>query len=189
MAGPSRQVEAGMPRGGVRVLGFDAADLRSLGTMALGAVLIIPTAAYLFGGLHFGPHDWSPGLDLERLRRAGPVVAAHIAAALIALASGLFVLSRRKGTVAHRLMGRAWVALMLGTAITGMAIEPLRFSPAHGAALLVFVMVPLAIVKVRRGDLRGHRRTVAQLLIALVIVGLLALLPGQLLHSVFFAGG
>ena len=168
---------------------FDSADRRALGTMALGAVLIIPTAAYLFGGLHFGAHDWSPGLDLGRLRRAGPVVAAHIAAALIALGSGLFVLSRRKGTVGHRLMGRAWVVLMLGTAITGMAIEPLRFSPAHGAALLVFIMVPLAIVKVRRGDIRGHRRTVAQLLIALVIVGLLALLPGQLLHSVFFVGG
>ncbi|MEJ1963662.1 MAG: DUF2306 domain-containing protein [Gammaproteobacteria bacterium] len=88
----------------------------------------------------------------------------------------------------HRFMGRLWVALMLGTAITGIAIEPLRFSPAHGAALLVFAMVPLAIRKVRRGDLRGHRRAMAQLLIALAIVGLLALLPGQLLHSVFFAG-
>ncbi len=69
-----------------------------------------------------------------------------------------------------------------------MAIEPLRFTPAHGAALLVFAMVPLAIRKARRGDLRGHRRAVGQLLIAVVIVGLLALMPGQLLHKVFFAG-
>lgn len=67
---------------------------------------------------------------------------------------------------------------MLGTAVTGMAIEPLCFTPAHGAALLVFIMVPLVIHKVQQRDLRGHRRIVAQLLIALVIVGLLALLPG-----------
>jgi uncharacterized membrane protein len=69
-----------------------------------------------------------------------------------------------------------------------MAIEPLRFSPAHGAVLLVFFMVPLAIRKVRLGDLRGHRRAIAHTPIALVIVGLLSLMPGQLLHGVFFAG-
>jgi uncharacterized membrane protein len=187
MAGLTQHADADKARP-LRVLGFDSSDLRALGTMALGAIVIIPTTAYLFGGLRFGPHDWTPGFNLERLRHAGPVVAAHIVAALIALATGLFVLSRRKGAFGHRVVGRAWAALMLGTAITGMAIEPHRFSPAHGAALLVFVMVPLAIRKVRRGDLRGHRRAMAQLLIALVIVGLLAFLPGQLLHSVFFAG-
>jgi uncharacterized membrane protein len=187
MASPTGRAGASDKRG-VQVLGFDSADLRALGTMAVGALLIIPTAAYLLGGLQFGAHDWTPGLDLDRLRRAGPVVAAHIGAAVIALAAGLFILSRRRGTAAHRMLGRVWVVLMLGTAITGMAIEPLRFSPAHGAALLVFYMVPLAIRKVRRGDVRGHRRAIAQLLISLVIVGLLAFLPGQLLHSVFFAG-
>lgn len=180
------EVPAGKP---LRPLGFDSSDLRALGAMALGAALIIPTAAYVLGGVRFGPHDWTPGLDLQRLSDAGPVVAAHIAAAVFALATGLLVLSRRKGGFGHRALGRTWVVLMLSTAVSGMAIEPLRFTPAHGAALLVFLMVPLAIRKVRRGDLRGHRRAMAQLLIALAIVGLLAFLPGQLLHSVFFAGG
>jgi uncharacterized membrane protein len=169
-------------------LGFDRADLRALGTMALGALLLIPTTAYLAGGLHFGSRDWVAGLDLAPLWRAGPMVAAHIGISLCTLGLGVYVLSRRKGGVGHRWMGRVWAGFMLGVAITGMAIEPLRFSPAHGAALLVFVMVPLAIRKVRRGDLRGHRRAIAQLLIALVIVGVLALMPGQLLHTVFFSG-
>lgn len=88
----------------------------------------------------------------------------------------------------HRLLGRAWIVLMLVTAISGLAISPLQISPADGAALLVFATLPPAIRDARRGDLRGHRRAVARLLIALVIVGLLALLPGQLLHGVFFAG-
>jgi uncharacterized membrane protein len=170
------------------LLGFDRADLRALGIMALGALLIIPTAAYLAGGLHFGPRDWSAGLDPAPLLRAGPLVAAHIAVSLCALGLGVFVLSRRKGGTTHRRLGRSWVVVMLGVAISGMAIEPLRFSAAHGAALLVFVTVPLAILKARRGDLRGHRRAVAHMLIALVIVGLLALMPGQLLHQVFFSG-
>lgn len=188
MVGSNQQAHAsGAKR--LLVLGFDSSDLRALGTMAAGALVIIPSAAYLLGGLHFTAHDWTPGLDMEQLRAAGPVVAAHIAAAVVALAVGLLVLSRRKGAFGHRILGRVWVVLMLGTAITGMAIEPFRFTPAHGAALLMFGMLPLAIRKVRRGDLRGHRRAMAQLLIALAIVGLLAFLPGQLLHSVFFAGG
>ena len=52
--------------------------------------------------------------------------------------------------------------------------------------LLVFWMVPYAIVRVRRGDLRGHKRTVTQLIIAMIIVGGLTMLPGHLLHPVFF---
>ncbi|MGH8220565.1 MAG: DUF2306 domain-containing protein [Steroidobacteraceae bacterium] len=170
-------------------LGFDAADIRSLTTMALGALVIIPTAAYLAGGLHFGQHDWQARLDLAPLYHASVMVLAHIVAALSALGLGIYVLFRRKGGIRHRLAGRVWAFVMFGVAITGMAIEPFRFTYAHGAALLVFVMVPLAIYKVRHGDLRAHRRTVAQLLIALVIVGLLALLPGQFLHRVFFTGG
>lgn len=170
----------------LQVLGFDRQDLRALGIMAVSALLLIPTAAYFAGGVHFGANEWAPGLDPSPLLAAGPLVAAHIATALGTLAFGIYVLARRKGGARHRLMGRAWVAMMLGTAITGMAISPLRFSPADGAALLVFVMLPLAIRKARQGDLRAHRRAVAQLLIALVIVGLLSLMPGQLLHAVFF---
>ena len=172
----------------LRLLGFDRADLRALGTMAVGALVLIPTAAYLLGGMHFGPNEWNVGFDLAPLMRAGFMVITHITAGLSALAIGIHILSRRKGGARHRWMGRVWVAVMLGTAITGMAIEPLRFTPAHGAALFVFIMVPLAIRNIIRGDVRAHRRAMARLLIALVIVGLLSLMPGQLLHDVFFAG-
>lgn len=170
------------------VFGFDAEDRRALGIMAFGALLLIPAAAYLFGGVHFGSDEWIPRLDLSPLLAAGPLVATHIATSLSTLLFGIYLLAQRKGGTRHRLMGRVWMVMMLSTAISGLAISPLHFSPADGAALLVFVMVPLAIRSVRNDNLRGHRRAVARLLIALVIVGLLALLPGQLLHEVFFAG-
>jgi uncharacterized membrane protein len=44
------------------------------------------------------------------------VIAVHLSAALAALLLGGFVLSMRKGTAAHRRLGRAWGALMLATA-------------------------------------------------------------------------
>ena len=92
----------------------------------------------------------------------------------------------RKGTLLHKAAGRLWAGLMVGVAISGVLVDPHRFTAAHAAALLVLWMIPVAILKARRGDLRGHRRTVARLLIAMVIVTGLTLLPGHLLHGVFF---
>ena len=168
-------------------LGFDAEDRRALAIMAGGALLIIPTAAWLFGGIEAaGAETLRLVPDLSPLIHARPIVLAHLAAGLTALGLGIWALNRRKGGPAHRLAGRLWAGLMLGAAISGMAIDLHRFTPAHGAALFVFWMIPSVIMKVRRGDLRGHRRGVAYLLIALVIVSGLSVLPGHLLHGVFF---
>jgi uncharacterized membrane protein len=168
-------------------LGFDGEDRRALAIMAGGAILIIPTAAWLFGGVQSGGAESLRLVpDLAPLIHARPVVLAHLAAGLTAVALGVAVLIRRKGGRTHRLAGRLWAGLMLGAAISGMAIDIHRFTPAHGAALFVFWMIPSVIVKVRRGDLRGHRRGVAYLLIALVIVTGLSFLPGHLLHGVIF---
>jgi uncharacterized membrane protein len=168
-------------------LGFDGEDRRALAIMAGGALLIIPTAAWIFGGVQAPPAESLRLVpDLAPLIHARPIVLAHLAGGLTALALGTAVLFRRKGGPAHRLAGRLWAALMLGAAISGMAIDVHRFTPAHGAALFVFWMIPSVVIKVRRGDLRGHRRGVAYLLIALVVVTGLSFLPGHLLHGVFF---
>jgi uncharacterized membrane protein len=173
----------------IRRMGFDAADVRSLGIMAGGAAIIIPFATWLLGGIDphgFGTLRAFP--DPAPLMRAGPMVLTHLIFAITAMAGGVFILSMRKGTPQHKQAGRLWAAIMILVAVSGLAIEPARFTPAHAAALLVFWMVPYAIVKVRRGDLRGHKQTVAQLIIAMIIVGGLTMLPGHLLHLVFFAG-
>jgi uncharacterized membrane protein len=169
-------------------LGYDAEDLRSLATMAMGAAILIPGAAYLLGGIEpVGPEvfRWIP--DVAPLVNAAPVVLIHLAVALLGIFGGAAILFLRKGTARHRLLGRLWMGGILATAITGLLIEPYRFSAAHPAALIVFAMVPYAIIKVRQGDSRAHRRAVAHLIIAMFIVGFLTLMPGHLLHPVFFA--
>ena len=169
------------------VLGFDAEDRRALGTMALGAAVIIPLAAFVFGGVETTGRESLRVLpDFGPLQRAAPMVLVHLAVALTALIFGVTILSMRKGTRLHRHGGRLWAGLMIGAAVSGMAIDIHRFTAAHAAALFVFWMIPVVVVKVRKGDLRGHRRSVAYLLIAMVIVSCLSLLPGHLLHGVFF---
>ena len=169
------------------VLGFDAEDRRSLAVMAGGAAVIIPAAAWLFGGVGKAPPETMRLVpNAGPLVHAAPIVLIHLGVALFALGLGAAVLAMRKGSRLHKIAGRSWAGLMIGAAISGLLVEPHRFTAAHAAALFVFWMIPVVIVKARRRDLRGHRRTVAYLLIAMVIVAGLSLLPGHLLHGVFF---
>jgi len=169
------------------VLGFDAEDRRALATMAGGAAVIIPVAAWLFGGIgKAAPESLRAIPAIEPLAQAAPMVLAHLGVALTALGLGVAVLAMRKGARLHKIAGRLWAGLMIGAAVSGILIEPHRFTAAHGAALFVFWMIPMVIVKARNRDLRGHRRNVAYLLIAMVVVAGLSVLPGHLLHGVFF---
>jgi uncharacterized membrane protein len=169
------------------VLGFDAQDRRALALMAGGAGVTIPLAAWLFGGVgKAGPESLRLVPDVGPLVRAAPIVLTHLGLALSVLGLGAAVLVLRKGTRLHKNVGRMWAGLMAGVAVSGILIDPHRFTAAHGAALFVLWMIPTAILKARRGDLRGHRQAVGRLLIAMVIVAGLSLLPGHLLHGVFF---
>jgi uncharacterized membrane protein len=118
------------------------------------------------------------------LLNAGPAVHIHLAATILALALGIFMLIRRKGTVSHRLLGWIWVALMLSAAVSSFWITGIggSFSPIHGLSLLVLVLVPLAVLAIRRGKVQRHRAAMIGLFFgALVIPGLFTLLPMRLL--------
>ena len=122
-----------------------------------------------------------------------PLVFFHLVTALGALLLGLFILLRRKGTHSHRLFGWAWVLLMGSTALATVLIRDYRlpnisgYTPIHGFTLLVAVMLPLAVVFIRRGNVRGHRKTMTGLYIgACVVAGLFTLLPGRFLGSLLW---
>jgi uncharacterized membrane protein len=173
-----------------RLLGFDAADLRALGVMMAGAAILIPTATWVLGGIGPAvPESLRVVPDIRPLVHASPVILLHLLVALTALSLGVWVLAMRKGTGLHKAAGRIWAGLVIAAAVTGWLVDTHRFTAAHAAALLVFWIVPSAILKVRRGDVRGHRRSVAHVLIAMLIVAALALLPGHVLHGVFFRAG
>jgi len=87
--------------------------------------------------------------------------AAHGAAAIAALAFGLFVLAERKGTSAHRALGSAYVIAMIATNLTALGVYRLtrQFGPFHLLALISLATVArgvVAVIRRRPGWLATH---------------------------------
>jgi uncharacterized membrane protein len=117
-----------------------------------------------------------------------PLVFVHLVAAIAALLLGLLILTRRKGTFSHRTLGWTWVALMASAALTSVFIRDYRivniagYTPVHLLTITVAVLLPLAIWRIRRGNVTGHRRMMTGLYIGgCVIAGLFALAPARFL--------
>jgi len=122
-----------------------------------------------------------------------PLIFFHLATAIGALLLGLVLLSRRKGTWSHRTLGWVWVLLMGSTALASAFIRDYRlpnlfgYTPIHLLTLTVVVLLPLAVVYIRRGNVRGHRKTMTGLYVgACIAAGLFALLPGRFLGSLLW---
>lgn len=121
---------------------------------------------------------------------AGPAIQLHLASTLTALALGIIMLVRRKGTLSHRTLGWAWVVLMAVAAgssffITGR--NPGQFSAIHLLSMVTLAALPYAIYAIRRRNLRGHRWTmVAVFSGGLIVAGMFTLLPDRLLGSYLF---
>ena len=117
-----------------------------------------------------------------------PVVLLHLGCALGALALGGVVLWGRKGSGTHRWMGRTWVALMAGAALSSAFIRGGGmpnlggFSPIHVLTLLVLWLLPRGIHFARQGDVVAHRKTMRGLYLGgCIVAGLFTLMPGRLL--------
>lgn len=109
------------------------------------------------------------------------VVTIHLTAALLALAAGAVVLLRRKGTRPHKAWGRAWVVLILLTAITSLWIPAfLHFSWIHILTGVVLVNVAWALWAIRRGNVAAHRGAMIGTYLGLVGAFVGALLPGRI---------
>lgn len=72
-----------------------------------------------------------------------PLGLAHVAIALLAVLVGTLVVLSKKGTKRHRLLGRAYVGLMIGVNLTALLIYELfgGFGLFHWMALLSLVTV------------------------------------------------
>jgi uncharacterized membrane protein len=122
-----------------------------------------------------------------------PLIFFHLVTAVGALLLGIVMLSRRKGTTSHRWLGWIWVVLMGSTALASAFIRDYRlpnlygYTPIHGFTLSVAVLLPLAICYIRRGNVRGHRKTMTGLYVgACIVAGLFTLLPGRFLGSLLW---
>ena len=110
---------------------------------------------------------------------------------LRALAVGGAQLALPKGTMRHRVLGYAWVALMLVIAISSFWIQQIRlvgpFSPIHLLSILVLITVPLAVWHAHNHRVAKHRKVMISLYVfALIGAGVFTLLPGRIMHAVVF---
>lgn len=122
------------------------------------------------------------------------LVYAHLATVLPCLLIGAWLLARRKGTTTHKRLGWVYSVLIVFTALATLAM-PAEVGPRwfdhfgfiHAFSALVLVSIPLAILSIRRSNMRGHRGAMLGVYIGGIgIAGAFALMPGRLLHGWLF---
>ena len=129
-----------------------------------------------------------------------PVIAVHMTAALLAIATGPVALWARRGGAQrprlHRAFGYAWVTLMLITAVSAIFIRDRSlpniagYTPIHLLIPVVFAALFGAFWKLAHHNIAGHRKVMQFLYFsACIVAGAFTLLPnrylGQLLWSQF----
>jgi uncharacterized membrane protein len=130
-------------------------------------------------------------MDISPLIHAPLAVRIHLLTVLPAFAIGTWqIFFSVKGSRLHRGFGFAYLALMTMTAGATFFIR----SVGNGHLTLIHLFIPLTLFGVvgalwyaRHGDIAGHRRAMLGLYFGgLILAGALTLLPGRLLHRVFF---
>ena len=118
----------------------------------------------------------------------------HLITVLIAFPIGGWLLLNRKGTKAHRYLGKPYMVLMLITGFASLAM-PAALGPTlfghfgfiHLFSVLVLFSVPAAIMAIKRGDIAAHRGHMVGLYVGgILIAGTFAFMPGRLMHQVLF---
>ena len=127
-----------------------------------------------------------------------PLIAVHMTAALLAVATGPVALWARKGRSQrprlHRAFGYAWVTLMVVTAASALFIRDFQlpnlagYTPIHLLIIATGVSLYLAFRALARGDIANHRRYMQQLYFsACVVAGLFTLLPQRYLGHLLWS--
>ena len=128
------------------------------------------------------------------MQQLTPIVAVHMTAALLAIATGPVALWARKGATQrpklHRAFGYAWVTLMVVTAVSALFIK--GTGPAHFAGFgPIHLLVPVTLVGLfgafwflAKGNIKAHRTVMQRLYIgACVVAGAFTLLPGRIVGN------
>ena len=132
-------------------------------------------------------------MSLAPLLQAEPVIQIHAFAAMGAFALGIIQFAAPKGTLPHRTIGWIWVTVMTVIAASSFFIHGIKlvgpFSPIHLLSIFTLVMLPLAVLRARRHDVKKHRGAMIAIFVgALVIAGAFTFVPGRIMHAVAFGG-
>ena len=118
----------------------------------------------------------------------------HLATVVPAFAIGALQLLRRKGTPAHKMLGKIYMVLMLATALITLTM-PAEVGPRllnhfgfiHSFSFLTLFSVPTAYIAARRGQIKAHRASMIWLYVGgILIAGSFAFGPGRMLNEWLF---
>jgi uncharacterized membrane protein len=158
-----------------------AAYGKSISQAAMGVGAAVGIAAVVW----LKPH--AP--DLSLIAAAPTVIQVHLTAALTALAIGIALMMRVKGTGLHKILGWTWVIAMGITAVSSLFIRGINhghFSFIHLLSGWTIVALPGAVYAIRRGKVAAHRRAMTGMFVGgLLLAGLFTFIPGRLMWSVF----
>ncbi|MFA6116179.1 MAG: hypothetical protein WC729_19440 [Sphingomonas sp.] len=119
-----------------------------------------------------------------------PLVWAHLATILPALALTPVMLLRPRGDSLHRLLGKIWVAAMLLTAIVSFGVRESghgRLSLIHLISAYVILVAPLIWWTARTHNVRRHRTMVRGMVTgALLVAGFFTFPFGRMLGAWLF---
>ena len=118
----------------------------------------------------------------------------HLGSLVPAFVIGSYLLLNRKGTPAHKFLGKIDMGLMLFTAFITLFMEALvgpkflnHFGFLHLLSLFVLYTVPTAYRAIRVGNIKLHKRKMVGLYVgALLVAGAFTLSPGRLIHTWLF---
>ena len=118
----------------------------------------------------------------------------HLATVFPAFLIGNFLILNRKGTPLHKLLGKAYMLLMLFTGVV-TSFMPAEVGPTfmnhfgfiHLLSILALYSVPAAFFAARRGDIKQHKSHMIGLYVGgILIAGGLTFLPGRMLNDWVF---
>lgn len=135
-------------------------------------------------------------MTLEPILTASFPIKLHLVSAIASMVVAATVFLNRKGTRFHKTLGWAFAVFITATAVTAIFIRRTHgipniagFTPIHLFVLLTAIQLPRALLKIRRGDVEGHARSMRGLVLgALIIAGVLAFLPGRVMYQALFGG-
>lgn len=130
-------------------------------------------------------------MSLAPLTSASLVIQLHTWTAIVALAAGIWVLARPKGTTPHRWIGRFWLILMLVAVLSSFFIHELRmwgpWSPIHILSAITLVLIVRAYLAIRQRKVALHADLMKSAFFnALLVATFFTFLPGRIMHDVVF---
>jgi uncharacterized membrane protein len=134
-------------------------------------------------------------MTLEPLLRAPLPVQIHVATVVPAFFIGSYLIFiSRKGARHHRVLGYLYLTLMTITATAALFVHAIMpnspffgFSPIHLFVPLTLFGVAGALHGAWSHNIRQHKRAMLGVYVGgLLIAGMLAFLPGRIMHAVTF---